>query len=58
MLLQSRNISRDESAKCYWSSWIQRVLETNDDDFYGVLEINVTFVVYFELDKQGFGNKV
>ena len=36
---------------------MQRVLEKKSDGFYGVLEINVTFVVNFEADRNCFGIK-
>ena len=36
---------------------MQRVLEKKSDGFYGVLEINVTFVVNFKAYKNRFGNK-
>ena len=34
--------------------WMQRVLKKKSDGFYGVLEINVTFVVNFEADRNCF----
>ena len=37
--------------------WMQQVLEKKSDGFYEVLEINVTFVVNFEADRNCFRNK-